>query len=95
MTACTAYFHEDFLAALYDRVVETTCSRDSQATVPDHEVVVVLVAHLVLSSKRSIVNEMLLVSIGITLRVEAEQHIYILTDILVRSVAIVRVQNRS
>ena len=54
---CTANLREQLLAALYLGIVQVTGGRNCQATVPHHELIVLLVAHLLLAVVRLAVEQ--------------------------------------
>ena len=92
MTLGTANLGEQLLAALHLAIVQVAGGRNCQATVPHHELIVLLVAHLLLAVVRLAVEQVLLEGILLVDVLCAEHLVDAVGDASVCAVGIVGVQ---
>ena len=93
MTLCTAYLVEQLLAALHLRFVQVTGGRNGQSAVPYHELIVLLVAHLVLSMIGSPLEQVLVEGFLLANRRTAQNLVHTLLDTCIGAVGIVGMQD--
>ena len=93
MALSTAHLREELLAALNIAVAQVAGSRNGQRTVPHHELVVLLVAHLLLAAIVGIVQKILLEGVLIGYAGRIEHLVDTLADALVGTIGIVGMQD--
>ena len=82
MARGTAHLHKQLLAPFHLCTVQIACSRHSQSSVPHHEVVVILSAHLFLSIIGSTLQEVLFKGLLIVVTVQSQQCVHLLCHFL-------------
>ena len=92
VTLGTANIREELLTTLHIRVVEVTRSRHSQAAMPHHKLIVLLVAHLVLTVVRCTIKQVLVEGLLLTNVITRENLVDTGLDALVSTIGIVRIQ---
>src|SRR5574344_1750604 len=92
MAVGTPHRHKQCLSTLYSLSIQSAGFWHRQTSMPYHEIIIVLIAHLL--TFRIIIDEILLIRRGICFRIQAKQQIDKITYTILTSIGIIRMQKR-